>query len=1732
MSNSDSSKTNWREPSRSNTSAWFNVLFTECQAQSMRLHITTDGMVNFCPSLTGTALPVCHYEKLWQLVSLEFNGVVELPPLSRIVDVTINVLKYHNSLMEKTKAENPVKLRLGRALWKRVKAHTPDFCEPEVCESLGHFAFEKFMERDVKSIKALIGKNTEGFDLELGAMISTVLKAGPESVAVPVVGSSAGASTSKATDETPRDVALKGSFSSHFSVLKGVEAAQALRVRKVASEQPEGSDEELQVPFVTDAAADLAMEHAIKKVGFDPPPGLKEALKKKAVKHSRDELKQILLDKSELKFMEEAKAGTKPDAIHDAQAVAAEEIKVVKPIFHGDAGAIGAIAGLLQRMKDDGINLEPTAPELTFASGSPETIQMLLENIRHVINHHGMGDRKDLAFKQMVNSMRNSGPWQVCRRMDEILAASPTTNLAGIQETLILPTMMLMMQERLGVHTFKSTIRFESCFREIHATDPALASLSGGSGMAKLETWVHAVFELTGMQDFSKHGWGLLDVLYMIAHFLWTTNYFYEDLTSLMRWLETADEETVGLFLVFKVFGKKMTEKCCRVMMHLARHIKSWCVHLKKHIVEDISSISTVLEKLKGSEAATPANVVKVATLAAEKARAKLDSVSRAFAESEAEEAVDEGALEESVEQVVSKEPTEEEEPEPEHYMFLPRKAADPWFLYPLRGWSRELAQSYEYFMEYRGGRNSRPADLKTISDWPKPLPYESIPAAWLGAPQCIASCKRENLSHKRNFAAQLLMIELRGALGWLDQQFHPLSAWTLHVQQILKRSVYLNRHQVAPRTSTRSYKTAARQLRTCSEACDCNDPDTFRRYMGIFNEKAFADELHAYNSKDQSSLSTHFGEMMVSVRGGLIGQRLESDSLNWVPGWEVDCIPLPNADPTLHGYSSHDTNGEIQSKFPTLHAWMVIINELASKVDHVAVLVADALCIGIASLFPKSKSKSLYLKSFTDMTFHPGFKFRMSSSAVAKFTDSTAPIYFCSYWRGYPTITQLSLEAAARIAISHMPRARFPDAIYADMVCRTKFMYTLFERRFKVDLGVNGYCDHTPGVVSTEPSDLPQEFTRTVPVRKAIKNSLELYHFGAWNNKEKLVAACALIKYAQDQRQTLHVHQEEKLKEAIPMAHAHGVLTRRMEIYTNLDQARILIDLVLATDKDYLGCEECGYALDFGLEVDVAKKAWKAADENFDRRVANAEKDQRKREAREEREREKAVAEVVRKCAKGACDAVRLRARKADRKAELNEAEEKLRQMEEKRTFVEKRLAAYECITRFVSWMPRVVRRKARSVQREAERKAREAREAAEAKARDEARARALAVAIERNRAAVKRRERHLVARAKVEQRALAQERREEAKARTQAYKTEQAERNARIRAEVEAAERARREREAKAAADAEAEAAAAIKEQIRAKKARFDDAAAAAREFRAQEAALVAEQQRLTEAMDPKRMAEEGCRARALEEATRAADEQRRRDADEQRRRDADAKFAAELLDADAKLAAAVQEREKAAVIAEATRAAWEAAEHAAKVATAGAAERARRAEQSRVERLVSQHAKELARDKFAKAFKLWRARARATHTARSVRESRDALFESRRAAQERCNAIFREGVKEAEEAKAVHKAKAEREREARFQADRAAEAALAAEKTKAEAAQQRPSWYVLRFGQREATKAAEKAKPKPVEAPAAAVASSSPSSSPPPPPLHRRLPLPRRSPPALRALRRPSPPPLAAP
>ena len=822
------------------------------------------------------------------------------------------------------------------------------------------------------------------------------------------------------------------------------------------------------------------------------------------------------------------------------------------------------------------------------------------------------------------------------------------------------------------------------------------------------------------------------------------------------------------------------------------------------------------------------------------------------------------------------------------------------------------------------------------LHNWPSPMPFvKDAPDGEL-----YASGDLLNMSHKRSAIAQINLIELGGALQWMDQLFHPHSSWSKYIQALIVRNRHFVRSEKRPRTSSCAYRRAVAQIRACTEAARSNDHVAFRANMGVFCERVFADEPSSHDLTSQNSLSTHLFQML---------------SLQTLMK-----LPLPHQEDDvevdrrvgLEALKKHDH---------VLTPWFLIIQELSLKADRIAVLVVDALCNNIA------RSVRADIADFVfDKACEPSE--RKMQSVI--FTDTTAPMHWTGYWLRKPTRVNARLEAFSRFMNYATPRARYPDTPYAKSLAHTVDMYAIFLKAKGIDTTRAIDNDAWFGYAS----GLPRSGDGPSPtLRKLLMNSINTSHFYDWDTPTITFAACAMLKYARSEREVVCSIRKEATRD---LSECDVARLRSAEIYGNLDQAELMLEFLVAEfavfgAKDPPRKESTGMERVYLREIKNVRKHWKAEDLKYSKSFASR-----------ARERRKAVAAVVSRCAKRACDTVLLLAQIADEEKKLRESTEKLRQGEEKIAREKRRIAARERIAHILSRAPRFAKRRADAIARAMDDRARVAMEAEEARTRHEARARGLAIAIERNRAAVKLREKALAKRAKVEQRALAQERRDAAKARSQAYKAEQAERQARIQAEVEAAERARREREAKAAA-----------------------------------------------------AAAEAARAAAL-----AAEAERVRAVEEQRRRDADARLAAEL-----------QQKEKAAVL-------------------AAEAERARRAEQSRVERLVSQHAKELARARFAKAFALWRARARATHTAQSLLKTRQALAESRRAEQERCNAIFREGLKEVEATKAANKAKVDREREARRRMDKAREEA-----------------------------AAMVAKPKPAKAPAAAAASpQSPSPS----------------------------------
>lgn len=845
--------------------------------------------------------------------------------------------------------------------------------------------------------------------------------------------------------------------------------------------------------------------------------------------------------------------------------------------------------------------------------------------------------------------------------------------------------------------------------------------------------------------------------------------------------------------------------------------------------------------------------------------------------------------------------------------------------------------------------RQPRPARIATMSDWPFPLPFKT---QTLGGMLCPSN-EIEDLSHKRSYTVQRYRMELEGALGWMDLEFHPFSNVAQRLRQLLTRNRYLNLSEYGPKVNTSRYHRAVAQIRDCHHAIHINDPGAFRQAMPVFCERVFADESQSL--QNDTHLSSYFADMLLILRKAL-------GKVKKLVGW----API------------FATAEEIVKAKGA--AWVPVINELAAKADCIGAMVVDALCVGTGQAS---------CENFTDFVFNEDvFPCARALRNVA-FTDRTAPLFLTSYWEKRPVFA-LNVEGSSRIACSLSPRARFADTKYTESLQGLLKAHEVFIASRRVDAKAvpaetrDDVLAHTASA-SSNADLLKRSYSGGQDLRDALKDSIACSHYQHWTSQQMMHAGCTLLLYARRMRCDLVAFRKE-----------HPTSERNLwvqEIYINVDQAMELFDLVHVIARTHLkkGEQSPMPALSYLLEARRVRAHWLDEDSKHGRHAANLAREERKRCKRR-----------IADCVAAACAAVRLRARKADQQAELDEANEALRQMQEEQALTERRLAAYKCIARHVSWSPRVVRRKASRVQRRMDEQVREAREKVEAKANAEKRARGLAIAIEINRAAVARRAGAPARRveeqkrwAKAVAKEAADQKAKEKLERAAKLKAEQEVRAERLRAEAEEAERGREAREAKrkreAAAEARIAAAAAAVERQRQQAAaleaaRREQAAVAAREVqlrRHREEALQrqqeAEQKRRQEewAEEQRRIAaEEQERRRALREMKRAAAETAKAERARQRqeREEAERRYWA-------------TEKRNVALLA------MEAKRESASMARALQAFR----NKARLRCLVQEHVcayvcynrwrrRGVCR---IKALKLWRARVRATHTARALRK-----------------------------------------------------------------------------------------------------------------------------------------------
>ena len=716
--------------------------------------------------------------------------------------------------------------------------------------------------------------------------------------------------------------------------------------------------------------------------------------------------------------------------------------------------------------------------------------------------------------------------YETIERRAEEVEAEPLDRLDDVRDCW--PNVRALMHARLKVNNYEDLPIAGSalCRRDISSEDAALVSLEGDTMLSKLNAWVSAFYKVGNPVSLDAAPLEKVDVFYLFALLLWTRTTLYKDVRTLCEWLTRSSPSIVGEFLRFVVFEKRDTGNCISHSQALAIQLKLWCAKARV-CVEDP-------EDPCGSDA---------------------DS-----ADHDPHREVDaRGGPIESWALV-------EGDAKRFHY------ALDDWVTPGTNQLAFEPGQLRETMRQFLCMRDKypRPARLTAMSEWPMPRPFEQEAS---GA--YVASDKMTHLLHQRSATAQTHMIEMGGVLTWckqlartlrrarfgmfcrllrlsvsrMDQHFHPLASWTEHLRGLQCRNRFLVRSEKRPRVTTAAYRRAIVQIRACRDAVARNDAAAFRSGMGVFCEKAFADEMGSAELSDFHSLSNVLGEMLE-----LYNSR----------GRRALCDNLAKSVTLTHELLASEEGAAIA-------AWLQVINELALKADHVAVLVVDALCLGIGSA----------AGNFIDFVFDEKACSLARKTTTVAFTNTTAPLYLRAYWDRLGASTLLTLEATSRSLCARMPRARFPDSHYAQSVQKLVDWYGLFVREFQVDerrSGVRG--DHDLRLAL----GVPDAFGAKGALAGALQLSIRDSHFCQWTPEEIVFAALAMVKHARWARQV-------QLRARSP---AWGDATLGSEpflgrlqghsapIFANLDQAEMMLDVVMS------GGEQSRPAYDWASRISV----------------------------------------------------------------------------------------------------------------------------------------------------------------------------------------------------------------------------------------------------------------------------------------------------------------------------------------------------------------------------------------------------------------------------------------------------------------------------------------------------------------------------------------------------------------
>ena len=648
----------------------------------------------------------------------------------------------------------------------------------------------------------------------------------------------------------------------------------------------------------------------------------------------------------------------------------------------------------------------------------------------------------------------------------------------GAETNLYIPELWRELHRKIGTDDLtdapnEPALRME---RDIPMTDN-FAQLEGGNAYEKLHNWTKHLWLKMPKAVLERIKWNSVQVASLFCLMLTTDSFYYNDLSTLIMWLLRADEALIRDFLLVRVLKKKQDSAALGRVIEIHAKLDLW-VKETAQIASEPASKDTPSDSGSDSGSDSDTGASSTGSDASGKEKSKSNDVLFAFnVRVSARELSDPGEL---------------------HYDYdivrPTSSSAAAWFL-----------QCRE--------RHPRPAHIRNLGDWQGASWF--MPGKENGSLN-VGTADERKLSERLTMKDQILIMEMGGALSWLERQCHPHADWEAHVHMLIRREMY-DRYDTArrPNVDTIAYRTHLGRLHECIRCFESNDPAGFLENVNVFTEDVFKNEYEFESTSATRTLSGTLGEFLINVSS--------------------EASERPSTSATFSGFETHgwprNMSKEEVSSHTDLMMWFNAIAFLAGLNDHVGVIVVDAICCGLANVLGPVMCEVLL------------DQMRLSLPRD-HFTEHTAPLFLAHFWNNHPAKRcAMKVQAAARKRCYNKPRLRFANTSFTAALARTCEAAAHWAEANRVDL----WLVH----------DLTGSSGPSTDLRELIKVTIEGCHCRHWLMEDLVWGGCALIRYAELRRLAYSDAIEKKpLVEDVSKEREEALI----EVAINLDMAEMLL--------------------------------------------------------------------------------------------------------------------------------------------------------------------------------------------------------------------------------------------------------------------------------------------------------------------------------------------------------------------------------------------------------------------------------------------------------------------------------------------------------------------------------------------------------------------------------------------